>query len=201
MTMAQRPEPIAVRILRDRKGATIIEFAIVAPVMIMMIMGFGDLLQRACAQAILDGAMQKAGRDSAIQGGANAAAAIDATVKDAVDVVTHNATYVTTRRAYTNFTAVRPEVFTDADNDNVHDPSECFFDVNSNRQWDEDPGSLGQGGADDATLYTMTVTYDRIFPIAGFIGGAPTTSLTSRTVLKNQPFATQNAAVVTRVCP
>ena len=201
MTLAKRPEPVAVSILRDRKGATIIEFAIVAPVMLMMIMGLGDILLQAYAQAVLDGAMQKAGRDSAIQGGANATAAIDGTVRAAVDAVTHNATYVTTRRAYANFSAARPEVFTDSDNDNVHDPRECFFDVNGNRQWDDDPGSVGQGGADDATLYTMTVTFDRVFPIAGLVGGSTTKTLTSRTVLKNQPFASQNAAAVTQVCP
>ena len=54
------------RLRTDCRGATIIEFAIVAPVMMFLLMGLGDLLYQLYLQSILDGALQKAGRDSTI---------------------------------------------------------------------------------------------------------------------------------------
>ncbi len=54
---------------RSERGATIVEFAIVAPVMLLLIMMMGELCYRHYVQAILTGSMAKAGRDSAIEGG------------------------------------------------------------------------------------------------------------------------------------
>lgn len=61
----------------DRRGATVIEFAIVVPVLMVLLMGAFGLLHQIYAQSILDGALQKAARDSAIEGGAANAATFD----------------------------------------------------------------------------------------------------------------------------
>ena len=62
---------------RNSRGVTVVEFAIVAPVMMMLLMGLSDLAYQIYAQSILNGALQKAGRDATIQGAANNTAAID----------------------------------------------------------------------------------------------------------------------------
>ena len=59
---------LAPRLRRDRRGATIMEFAIVSPVMLLLLMGLSDMLYQQYAQSILTGAVQKAGRASTIQG-------------------------------------------------------------------------------------------------------------------------------------
>jgi Flp pilus assembly protein TadG len=184
----------------NRRGATIIEFAIVAPVMLMLMMGLGDLLYQVYAKSILNGAVQKAARDAAIQGGADETAAIDASVIAQVQGMAPKATYTSTRTSYTNFTDVAPEPFTDTNGNGVRDPGECYTDINGNKQWDADPGIAGQGGANDVTLYTMTVTYPRLFPVAGLLGWPSTATIIAQTLLKNQPYATQTVTTPVTIC-
>lgn len=184
---------------RDTRGAALVEFAIVAPVMVLLIMGLGDLAYQIYAQSILNGAVQKAARDSSIQGGANKTAAIDAKVTAMVQNVAANATFVFNRTSYPSFSSiVKPEPFEDTDKDGKYDVGECYTDLNSNKKWDAapDPGSLGQGGGNDVTMYTVTVTYPHLFPVTGLLGWPSTQTITASTLLKNQPFASQNIKVV-----
>ena len=190
------------RLRRDERGNTIIEFAIVAPVMALTMMGLGDLLHQSYAQSVLDGAVQKAGRDSAIQGGAEKTTQLDDKVMTMVRRVANDATYTSTRRNETTFTRVGPEAFTDAAPYNgVRDPGECFDDVNKNGVWDSNPGKTGQGGASDVTIYRVEVTYRRPFPVWSFLGKPSTQTIAAQTILKNQPYASQAAASTPpRVC-
>ena len=188
------------RLARDERGATIIEFALVAPVMLLLIMGLGELMFTIYAQSILDGAIQKAGRDSAIQGGGDRAGAIDTRVMDQMREIMRDATYTSTRRSYNNFSSVKPERFTDGNGNSRRDPGECFDDINGNRQWDVDPGFASQGGASDVTRYTIVVTYTRPFPVTTLLGWSSKATLTGQTLFKNQPYATQSSQTVTSVC-
>ena len=184
--------PVAKRLARDERGNTLIEFAIIAPVMIMSMMALGDLSYQVYAQSILDGAIQKAGRDSSIQGGADQTAVLDEKVMTMVRRVAYNATYTSTRKSFTDFTKVGPEPFVDKPPYNgVCDAGEKYQDINGNKTWDTDPGKTGQGGASDVTLYTITVTYPRLFPVAKFLGGADNQTISAKTLVKNQPYASQ----------
>lgn len=185
---------------RDTRGATLVEFAIVSPVMILMLMGISDLAYQIYAQAILNGSLQKAGRDSTIQGAANNTAAIDQKVSDMVKKVAANATFTFTRKNYDSFSLIKPEPFTDSNGNGVRDAGECFTDVNGNGSWDSDPGIAGQGGANDVTVYTVTVTYPRLFPVARLFGWSSTVTISSSTLLKNQPYASQSVITPKQVC-
>jgi Flp pilus assembly protein TadG len=185
---------------RDTRGATIVEFAIVAPVMMMLLMGLCDLAYQIYAQSILSGAMQKAGRDAALQGGGTNAAALDKNVQDMVKMIAANATFTVTRVNYDSFSVIKPEPFTDSNGNGIRNAGECFTDVNDNGVWDSDPGLTGQGGANDVTLYTMTVTYPRLFPVAGLLGWSSTQTISASTLLKNQPYASQSVAAAKQVC-
>ncbi|WP_426263342.1 TadE/TadG family type IV pilus assembly protein [Sphingomonas sp. PWP1-2] len=193
-----------VRIVRDTRGATIIEFAVVAPVMILLIMGLSDLAYQGYIMSILDGAMQKAGRDSTIQGNDTtpSGAAIDQKVMASVWLVMKSATYVSSRKSYSQFGNIAPESFRDDNGNKVYDAAtECFTDVNGNKTWDADPGASGQGGASDVVVYKMTITYPRLFPMAGLAGLSQTVTNSSTTYLKNQPYAGQVSYTPTLVCP
>jgi Flp pilus assembly protein TadG len=188
------------RLKRDRRGVTVIEFAIVAPVMCTLLMGLCDLMYQSYAQSILDGAMYKAGRDSALENNARTAADIDAKVIGMVSMLGPNMKFEPERRSYSSFLLVKPENFTDKNGNGVRDPGECFDDVNGNKQWDTDPGRQSQGGANDVTRYRMKVTYPRLFPVAGLIGLPPTQVITGETLLKNQPYKTQVVQPVESIC-
>lgn len=191
---------ILARLRRDRRGATIIEFAIVSPVMMLLMMGLGDLLYQVYAQSVLNGAVQKAARDSGIEGGGANSTAIDDTAKTIARQIAPAATFVVTRKSYDSFAEVAPEPFTDTNGNGVRNAGECFTDTNGNGTWDADPGTTGQGGASAVTLYTMTMTYRRLFPVAGLFGWPSTQTISATTLLKNQPYATQVTATNTTIC-
>ena len=188
------------RRLCDRRAAAIVEFAIIIPVMMVMMMGMGDMLYQLYAKALLNGSIQKSGRDSSIQGGASQATTLDNRVRTAVTQVAKNATFTVTRLNYDNFSVIGPEKFDDANANGVRDPRECFTDVNRNGLWDPDPGVAGQGGANDVTAYEITVTYPRLFPVARLLGWGANATITAQTVLKNQPYENQTVLTPQAVC-
>lgn len=185
---------------RDNRGAALTEFGLLAPVMIALWMGLGDILYQTYLQSVLNGAVQKAGRDSGIEGGAGNTSAIDAKVQTSIRVLSKTATFASVRKNYDTFTEVAPEPFTDTNGNGVRNAGECFTDVNANGNWDTDPGGNGQGGAGAVTLYTMTVTYPRLFPVWGFFGVPTSQSISASTLLKNQPYATQSTTAAATVC-
>ena len=181
------------RLRRDASGATAVEFAAIAPALMMVLLGLMDLSYNVYATTLLEGAIQEAGRDSTIEGAEARGLAIDTELRDRVDDIVPNATIEIDRRAYIDYSDVaRPEDFTDTNEDGVCNDGEPFEDVNANGTWDEDRGREDMGGARDAVLYTVTVTYPRAFPVMKLLGFNPTVTATSRTVLRNQPYGPQN---------
>jgi Flp pilus assembly pilin Flp len=188
------------RLGRDERGVTIIEFAMILPVMLILIMGLSELAYRSYLQSILLGAMQKAGRDSTIQGAAAQTGTIDGKVMAVVWRVASKATYVSSRLSYSNFGNAAPEPFTDSNGNGKYDKGECFSDINGNGVWDANPGASGQGGANDVVIYTMNVTYPHLFPLGKWLGWSPTQLIQASTVLKNQPYATQTVVTPVTIC-
>ena len=189
------------RLACDRRGATVIEFALVVPVMLALVMGLGEMCYQLYVQSVLTGAVQKAGRDSTIQGANSQTSTIDTAVMQQVWQIAKNATYTSSRKSYSNFAEIGPEPFTDTAGTGAYVAAkDCFTDLNGNKVWDADPGTAGQGGASDVTVYTIQVSYQRLFPVA-MIGMTPAATLTGTTILKNQPWATQNAYAPQQICP
>ncbi len=190
-----------IRALRDdRRGVTAVEFGILAPVMLVLMLGLSDLMYQSYIQSVLDGAMIKAGRDSALEDNKVNDAEMDKRVKQMVLTLNPDAKFTPERKNYETFGNVKPENFSDKNGNNKYDAGECFDDVNGNKTWDADPGLTGQGSANDVTKYTMTVTYPRLFPIAPFLGWSSKMTISSTTLLKNQPYKTQVKTAVWNSC-
>ena len=187
------------RLLLDQHGVTAVEFALLAPVLLISLMGCFDLGHNMYTNGMLVGAIQKTARDSSIEGASGNEAALDQHVAEVVHAIAPSATLTFTRKAYTNFGDVsQPEDYTDVNANNICDNGEPFEDANGNGAWDADRGSSGFGGARDAVLYTVDVTYDRLFPLAGLIGQPPTMTVSAATVLRNQPYGQQGQPAVTQ---
>lgn len=184
----------ALRRLRvEVRGVVIVEFAMVAPALLLTIMGIFDLGYNIYAATMLQGAIQHAARNSTIEGADQRLGQIDAAVTRAVHDLVPRADITFSRRAYANFSDVaRPEDYTDANGDGSCNNGEPFEDANRNGSWDNDRGLTGQGGARDAVLYTVEVTYPRGFPVARLIGLPDTVTTSASTVLRNQPYKLQD---------
>ena len=186
---------------RDARGSTLVEFALVAPTLLLMLMGLFDLSYRAWATAQLQGAVQKAGRDSTLEGANAALAGLDQRVRNQVQPLMQNGTLTFNRLKYASFTrAGQAENFTDGNANGIREAGECYQDENANSTWDADSGTGGNGGARDIVVYTATLSYPRIFPMYGLAGWSPTQVISATTVLRNQPFGNQAATTSTVIC-
>ena len=191
--MAGLLRPFSARLARDSSGASLVEFARVAPTLLLTILGIFDVSYNIYISTQLQGAVQKAARDSTLENGSTNMAAIDTRVISAVHDLAPSATVNFDRKSYTNFSNVaQPEDWTDADGNGLCDDSEAFVDVNGNGVWDSDMGSAGLGAASDAVLYRVTIEYDRAFPLASMIGLPARQQTIASTVLRNQPWTTQS---------
>lgn len=185
---------------RDRRGVTIIEFAIVAPVMLLLMMGLMELTFQAYVQSTLDGAVNAAARGATTELNAADQTALDAQVAIQVRTIIPSADLTFERRNYETVSDIgKPELFTDGNGNGRRDPGECFVDYNRNKRWDADRGRDGQGGADDFIEYKAIADYQRLFPMAMF--GLPARQkLVGLSVLRNQPYAGQASASKQEVC-
>ncbi len=192
---------MAKRLRQDSKGTTLIEFAIIAPAFLVMLMAVFDLGYRAFIHSTLQGAVHKAARDGTLENGGAAASSLDAKVRNLVSPLVANGTWTFDRKNYQSFTrAGAQEKFTDTDGDSIRDATECFQDENANGVWDADSGQSGQGGADDITKYNVKIEFPRIFPLYGMLGWSANQTVQATTVIRNQPFDTQSARPVTVIC-
>lgn len=192
------------RLQADQCGVTLVEFAFVGPVLILMIIGLFDVAHTQYTNSVLHGAMQKAGRDLTLENAISEEANIDDRVEQQVRaVMPPDAEIVFEKVSHFDFADIgEPEEFTDLDNDDACNNNEPYVDTNNNGRWDPDRGKDGIGGARDAVLYTARVSYPRLFPLYSMIGLSQTVTLEASTVLRNQPFDEQNDRVTTtRNCP
>lgn len=192
-----------VKMRRDENGVTLVEFGLIAPTFMILLMGVFDVGLAMYMQSVLDGAVQKAARDASLETGPSSLSGIDGKVEETVQAILKSATVTPDRKSYFQYSDVaRSEVFDDDNDNGVCDNGETFEDENDNDQWDEDVGEDGIGGPKDIVLYTVEISYDRLFPLDSFIGGSGVTKLTSKTVIKNQPYGQQLAAnpAVDRIC-
>lgn len=190
------------RLASDRRGATVIEFTLIAPVMLLLLMGLFDLCYRSYAQSILNGAVQSAGRRATLEGNASgtSTAAIDNVVVSQVRVIAKGLHWESSRQHYQAFGEVRGEPFDDSNHNGQYDAGECYSDINGNRNWDANPSQDGQGGANDITLYKITITYPRLFPLYGLMGLPPEQTIEAQTLLKNQPYGAQSTVTAETIC-
>lgn len=192
------------RVRDDNEGGALIEFAIVAPVLIVMIMGIFDISHTQYTGSVLYGALQKAGRDIGLENAAGREVDIDTRVREHVSAVMPNNGTLTIRKlSHTDFSDVAiPEEYTDVNRDGRCNNNDPYIDTNGNSRWDPDRGRSGIGGARDVIVYEATVTYPRLFPMYGLAGLPQNVTVKASTVLRSQPFDEQTARTTTqRNCP
>jgi Flp pilus assembly protein TadG len=187
--------------MRDDRGVSAVEFALLAPVLLVMLMGIFDMSYSIYTNALLEGAVQKAARDSTIEDAASQSRELDDRVTSVVHDLVPNADLTFERTSYSSFGDVgQPEDFDDVNGSGTCDDGESFEDANGNGIWDADRGKAGLGAARDAVLYEVSVKYERPFPVAQLVGFEDTMTMMTRTVLRNQPYGGVDVEPEVRTC-
>jgi Flp pilus assembly protein TadG len=187
------------RLRANQRGTTLMEFAFVAPTLTLLLLATFDFSYGQYVGSVLQGEVQKSGRDAALEGSTSALASLDGRVRTRVNTLVESATYTITRKNVASFErAGQAEPFLDAVHgskplDGICNQGEAYTDENNNGSFDTSAtaGSDGQGGARDITVYTVKVSYPRLFPLNGLLGLPTTVTQTATTVLRNQPFGQQ----------
>lgn len=175
---------------RNRDGVTLVEFAFVGPVLILMLMGLFDIAHTQYTSSVLFGAMQKAARDYTLESATLSEATIDGRVQEQVrSVMPNGATITFTKTNFEDFKNVNErEEWTDTDNNGTCNNNEPYKDANNSGFWDVNGGRGGIGAGRDVILYSSNVTYPRLFPLFSMIGLPANVSLNATSVLRRQPF-------------
>lgn len=198
-------------VFRDESAVSVTEFGLIAPAVITMLLGTMDVGHTLYMRTIIDGAIQEVARDSSLEDGGilGEQQAIDYRIKQQIrklnKSIDPDEDIKIKRRYYRNFTNAfnaEEEEYTDTNDNGVCDNGEPYVDANLNETWDSDGGDEGQGGAKDVSIVTVTVTYDRLFPLAKLINLPEQITVSANTVLANQPYAEQASygAAQTRNC-
>jgi len=177
------------RLVRDSRGATIIEFAMILPALCVILLATFELGYRMYVSSVLQGALHEAARLATV--GNMSTAQVDSLVKQRLNSFSHAATITTSVDSYDDFTQVSvPERITQ---DSVplgqYNTGDCYEDHNNNQRYDLDRGRTGLGQADDIVRYRVSISYPRMFPLAAFLGWSDRDTISSDTVLRNQPYA------------
>lgn len=197
-------------LLSDRRGIVAIEFAIVVPLVLLMLTGTYSIIMIHLGGVALEGGTAAAAR-AAITGNLPTAGTREDAIREVItryvcplsmgegSVCYWAETYSGDEDEMSNSLQVqtlayvdprnigRPEPFTDTDANGEWDESETFTDVNGNGRWDPDMGTASAGGAGDHVLYDVrmqqAVKHPLLVPILG-----RTVTHRAQLLVRNEPY-------------
>jgi len=175
-------------------GMTTIEFAILVPFMVILILGTIELGLDMWVDASVEAAAQKASRlgiTTVVPQGKTR----DQAVQDIIDSTLSTWTTLTpiektTVKSYASYAAVgQAEPYTDVAKVGHYVAGDPYTDVNKNGQWDSDQGTAGEGGYNDIVSYNITFTMHSFTGLPEMLKIAP--------LVFSRTFIVQNETVQT----
>lgn len=197
------------RLGADRHGSVALEFALLTPPFLLLLMGSFDMAYQAYVRSATQGAIETLTRAATLQGANDAA--IQQKLRDTVRQVAPNATVTITRGSVSRFSnfgsmerltldhngnGVLDPPF-DSDGNGTRDKTDCWEDIDNNGV--RNVVTLGKdniGGADDIVRYNAEVTFSRLFPVWKLFNMPMETKVSAATLVRRQPYEAQKAPVV-----
>ena len=177
---------------RQEDGVTVVEFAMLAPVMLLLLAGTIEAAHFLLVQTTLEGAVSDAARASAVALTLNEDerdAAMRARITDIMDSfpVAEGEEMEIVTQVYRTFSGATPEGFEDLNGNGAYDDGELFADRNRNGVRDMAMPTGGRmGDVGDVVSYSVTYPVDPFFPFLEGVFGTPL-DLTGNAVARNEP--------------
>lgn len=180
------------RLVRHEEGVTIVEFAVVAGPLIVLILGALDLGYQAYATAVVQGTANAAARQATLEGAT--AATVETYVRDRLSSIASGSNVQISASNFLTYNKIgKPEkLTTDVNNNGLYDKSgpDCFIDDNRNNSYDAaSQGASGIGTAEDVVRYQISVTYNRLSPVPRLAGMGNSVTISRTTFMRNEPYA------------
>lgn len=182
---------------RCERGASAVEFAMLLPVLCVVLIGTLEVGYKIYAVSVSNGAIREAARMAST--GGYTGAQIDAFVVNQIHAFRKDATVSIVKKSYSDFTGVGlPEPVTSG---SVASGTYCFDDVNGSGSWEADQGTSGLGDAEDVIYYEVTATYPTLFNFSQkVLKFNPSTKITMNTIVSNEPFAANVSTPPHNIC-
>ncbi|WP_230781659.1 TadE/TadG family type IV pilus assembly protein [Sphingomonas sp. Leaf37] len=188
------------RLTANTRGATVLEFALVIPVVCALLSAGFELGFRVYLTAVVQGALLEASRRASV--GDASELIIEDIIRRRVATLSNGSNVKETKKEnFYNFTNVgKPEKLKfDKNGNGTYDAKDdCYEDANNNGSYDYS-SNTGLGTADDIVRYTVKIEYPNIMPVRRMLGWGTKQTITASTVLRNQPFTSR--AMPTTRCP
>lgn len=184
------------RMLRDQSGATLLEFAFVAPVLVLMLIGGMDVGYTIYIQSIASGTLESVSRSGSLEGATESQIRHD--IRQSIFNILPNyaqadSNVTVTTKNYTDYSRINSaeKIVLDNDNDGTVDSGDCWIDEDANNLFGTNEGKNGIGGADDSVYYTVDISVRNLFPMHAMLGLPATRTITVKTLVVNQPYGSQ----------
>jgi Flp pilus assembly pilin Flp len=180
------------RLWRDERGATIVEFAVVVPVLLLAVIGIIEVAIVLFISSTIESAVFEASRFGVTGNNDVPGVTREDRVRDIVERRTYGLVDMDRVEiealVYATFADIgQPEPFTDANANGTYDVGEDYVDVNGNGQWDPDMGAAGLGGPSDVVVYRLSYSWGILTPIVRDVLGESIRNVSSVAV-RNEPF-------------
>lgn len=181
------------RFWRAREGVSAIEFAIIAPVLMLLIFGIVEFAIIMLVANMMENATSISSRLGKTGYAASGKSRAD-TIRDSVIARAGNlidpARLAITSKYYEQFDQIGDaEPWNDANHNGIAETGE-YSDINGNGQYDADMGLAGYGNAEDIVVYTIRYPWPIMTPIMREIIGDAQGEfpVTAHAVVKNEPY-------------
>lgn len=180
------------RFIRCQRGVTAIEFAIIAPVMLLMIFSILEFSMLMLVTNIMESATSissRLGRTGHAESGVSREDTILASIEERAGVLIDSNNLTINSKYYEQFDQIGDaEPWNDLNGNGNADAGE-YTDINGNGQYDAEMGQAGYGNADDIVVYTVSYPWSVATPIMReFIGTNGIYTITTHAVVKNEPY-------------
>ncbi len=188
------PTRMLSRLMRATRGATAVEYALLAPVLMLLLVGIIEYNAMMYAATVLEGATaiaSRQGKTGYVQSGMSQQDYIYGIIQNRVTGILTPGQLSIASKSYANLAVVgKPEPCISPPLTPCNGtPGVNFVDVNHNGMWDADQGTTGLGASGDIVVYTVTYPWKIMTPIMlDFLGTNGTFTLTSSSIVRNEPY-------------
>lgn len=204
--MRRRAPPL---LASDKRGISAVEFALIAPVFLLLLMGGLDIAYQAYVRSTAQGALETLTRSITVQGAQEAAARtrMDSTIHAVAPSGMIDVTRGSVSR-FRNFGAMERltqdlnnngvlDGPVDTDHNGIPDKSDCWEDIDNNGVRNVvTVGADGIGGADDIVRYKVDVSFRRLFPISTLFNLPEQVTVSATSLVRRQPYESQAPAPI-----
>lgn len=191
MTHRRTPSVLA-RLRRQTQGLTSMEFAIIAPVLLLLTFGVLEFAMIMLVTNMMESATaisSRLGKTGYAAAGVSREATILSAIEERAGVLIDASRLTIRARFYEQFDQIGDaEPWHDANGNGIAEVGE-YTDINGNGMYDTDMGTAGYGDAEDIVVYEISYPWDVMTPmLREMLGENGTYTITTHAVVKNEPY-------------